>query len=155
MEGSATFSLFSLRGDPSKAKILVLGSSCSQAPDPFCSLNIEHVSPTRLVRSGISRPPAGMLLESNFHRSGASASDTSILTLMRRWYWTRKPDAGFVLMDFPATLLQAKVLDEWMDARGESLTACWLESASKSPLGIAGHYRTLGLDVFGPGAFLN
>jgi adenylate kinase len=42
---------------------------------------------------------------------------------MRRWFWTRKPDAGFVLTDFPATLLQAKVLDEWLDARDESLDA--------------------------------
>ncbi len=74
---------------------------------------------------------------------------------MRRWYWTRKPDAGFVLMDFPATLLQAKVLDEWMDARGESLTACWLTSASPSPLEIAEHYRTLGLEIFSPEGLRN
>lgn len=59
------------------------------------------------------------------------------------------------MMDFPATLLQAKVLDEWMDARGESLTACWLASAQASPLEIAEHYRTHGLDVFGPASSLS
>lgn len=155
MEGPATFSLFSLRGDPSKAKILVLGSRPTQASDPFCSLNIEHVSPTRLVRSGISRSSAGMAFESSVHRIGNAVSETSVLAAMRRWYWTRKPDAGFVLMDFPATLLQAKVLDEWMDARGESLTACWLTSASPSPLEIAEHYRTLGLEIFSPEGLRN
>jgi adenylate kinase len=63
---------------------------------------------------------------------------------MRRWFWARKPDAGFILNEFPATLLQAKVLDEWLDARGESLDGVIsLENSSEQP--VAQHYRTLGL----------
>lgn len=59
----------------------------------------------------------------------------------------RKPDAGFVLSDFPATLLQAQVFDEWLDARGTGLTgvAVW-DEISVSPA-IINHYRTLGLDM--------
>jgi adenylate kinase len=45
------------------------------------------------------------------------------MAVLRRWFFARKPDAGFVLTDFPATLLQAKVFDEWLDARNETLSA--------------------------------
>lgn len=60
----------------------------------------------------------------------------------------RKPDAGFVLTDFPATLLQAKVFDEWLDARGEQLTAVISAEADQASA-VAEHYRALGLDVVG------
>jgi adenylate kinase len=66
---------------------------------------------------------------------------------MRRWFWTRKPDAGFVLADFPATLLQAKVFDEWLDARGEHLTAGVVTSECSGALPVVEHYRNLGLDL--------
>jgi adenylate kinase len=140
VEGAATFSLFSLRGDPAKAKLIVLGSERPEWLGTLRSLNIEHVSPTQLVRSGISRSSQG----------GQSASELSQLAAVRRWFWTRKPDAGFVLIDFPATLLQAKVFDEWLDARGEHLTACLLTSMEDSASSLAEHYRTHGLDLFGP-----
>ena len=57
-------------------------------------------------------------------RQGAALSDTALLAMLRKWFWSRKPDAGFVLTLFPATLLHALMLDEWLDARGESLTLC-------------------------------
>ena len=63
-----------------------------------------------------------------------------------RWFFTRKPDAGFVLTDFPATLLQAKVFDEWIDARDEALSAA-LHVGSGSSDAVVQHYRTLGLLV--------
>ncbi len=66
------------------------------------------------------------------------------LALLRRWFFARKPDAGFFLTDFPATLLQAKVFDEWLDARDEALSAVILaEPGSLDP--VVDHYRTLGL----------
>jgi adenylate kinase len=37
-----------------------------------------------------------------------------MIALVRRWFWARKPEAGFALAGFPATLLQAKVFDEWL-----------------------------------------
>jgi adenylate kinase len=115
------------------------------------SLNPEHVSPDSLARREISRhTPLG-------HKAGAAASrgqplpEETTLALMRRWFWTRKPDAGFVLTGFPATLLQAKVLDEWLDARGENLDAVIdatggaAAATDANSLHVINHYRSLGL----------
>lgn len=97
------------------------------------SLNLEHVSPATL-RSEISR-----------RRGFAAADEAATLASLRKWFFTRKPDAGFVLTDFPATLLQAKVFDEWLDARDESLTA--VIASTGSPESVVLHYRTLGLII--------
>ncbi|HVW21865.1 MAG TPA: adenylate kinase [Opitutaceae bacterium] len=70
-------------------------------------------------------------------------TDDPVLAQMRRWFFARKPDAGFVLTDFPATLLQAKVLDEWLDARGECLSG--VAAGPGAPGELADHYRGLGL----------
>ena len=96
------------------------------------SLNLEHVSPLRLKGPEISRRTAS-----------AAAEEANLLALMRRWFFARKPDAGFVLTDFPATLLQAKVFDEWLDARDEALNAVF--AGPRAADSLVGHYRTLGL----------
>jgi len=62
---------------------------------------------------------------------------------MRRWFFARKPDAGFVLSHFPATLLQAKVFDEWLETRDEALTAVLALPGADAAL--VEHYQTLGL----------
>ena len=67
----------------------------------------------------------------------------SRILVQRRWFFARKPDAGFVLTDFPATLLQAKVFDEWLDARDEDLNG--VVAGSGSDESVVQHYRTLGL----------
>ena len=130
--------LFSRSGPPAKAKFLLLGSADFR-PESLMnrvrSLNLEHVSPVRLAWPEISRRPAS-----------AAAEEATLLALMRRWYFARKPDAGFVLTDFPATLLQALVLDEWLDARDEALSAVILAGPG-SPESVVSHYRTLGLLV--------
>ena len=96
------------------------------------SLQIEHVSPAGLMRRGISRP-----------LGTTDGDETTNLALLRRWFFTRKPDAGFVLTDFPATLLQAKVFDEWLGARDEEIDAVLAGSGVSGP--VVDHYRTLGL----------
>ena len=96
------------------------------------SLNFEHVSPFRLKGQEISRRTAS-----------AAAEEANLLALMRRWFFARKPDAGFVLTDFPATLLQAKVFDEWLEARDEALYAVFAGPGPNEP--VVQHYRTLGL----------
>ena len=96
------------------------------------SLNLEHVSPANLMRSEISRRPGS-----------AAADEATTLALLRRWIFARKPDAGFVLTGFPATLLQAKVFDEWLDARDEALSAVIAGPSSPEP--VVQHYRELGL----------
>ncbi len=118
-------------GPAAKAKFLLLGSHLT-VPDRVRSLNLEHVSPARLKGLEISRRPAS-----------AAAVEATLLALMRRWFFARKPDAGFVLSDFPATLLQAKVFDEWLEARDEALHGVFAGPGSHEP--VVQHYRTLGL----------
>jgi adenylate kinase len=121
-------------GAAARAKVVVLGSSDFHVNlmDWARSLNLEHVSPFSLRGPEISRRSAS-----------AAAEEANLLALMRRWFFARKPDAGFVLTDFPATLLQAKVFDEWLDARDEALNAVIAGSASNRA--VAEHYHTLGL----------
>ena len=127
--------LFAGRGPAAKAKLLLLGSpdfSPEKLMNQVRSLNLEHVSPTHLQGPEISRRPAKPVAE-----------EANLLALMRRWFFARKPDAGFVLTDFPATLLQAKVFDEWLDARDEALSA--VIAGPGSDESVVQHYRTLGL----------
>ena len=131
---------FSRSGAPAKTKFLLLGSTdfrLENLMNRVRSLNIEHVSPLRLVRPEISRRPVH-----------AAAEEANTLALMRRWFFARKPDAGFVLGEFPATLLQAIVFDEWLDARDESLHGVLVGIGSNEA--VVQHYRTLGL-IFEPG----
>ncbi len=121
-------------GPAAKAKLVLLGSSDFQQTlmDRARSLNLEHVSPLRLKGPEISRRTAS-----------AAAEEANRLALLRRWFFARKPDAGFLLTDFPATLLQAKVFDEWLDARDESLYGVVAGPGSNES--VVQHYRTLGL----------
>jgi adenylate kinase len=122
-------------GTAAKAKFLLLGSPDFRSENLMNrarSLNLEHVSPSRLKGPGISR-----------RATSVAAEEANLLALMRRWFFARKPDAGFVLTDFPATLLQAKVFDEWLDARDEALCAVFAGPGSHES--VVQHYRTLGL----------
>ncbi len=127
---------FIASGARAKAKFLLLGlpdSALETLVNQARSLNIEHVSPARLKGPEISRRPAN-----------AAAEEAATLALMRRWFFARKPDAGFVLTDFPATLLQAQVFDEWLETRNETLhSVIFAESGSFAA--VVEHYRTLGL----------
>jgi adenylate kinase len=137
-------------------KLLVLnGESClSQAwPDQFRSLHIEHVSPGALVSQEICRrSPLGQSAELA-QRRGTSVPAETIVALVRRWFMARKPDAGFALTGFPATLLQARILDEWLDARDESLDAVVASSPASMRGELADYYRVHGLLIeFEPAA---
>jgi adenylate kinase len=131
----STSDLFARFGPPGRSKLLLLGSldfHSEKLMDRGRSLNLEHVSPARLRGPEISRRPAT-----------AAAEEANRLALMRRWFFARKPDAGFLLTEFPATLLQALVLDEWLEARDEALTAVIAGPGSTET--IVTHYHTLGL----------
>jgi len=84
---------------------------------------------------GISRPLA----------LGSPKREESRLALMRRWFWARKPDAGFLLHGFPATLLQALVFEEWLEARNESLDAVFFAKDGSSASPIFRHYQLSGV----------
>ena len=146
-EHSSTFSALA----SAKAKIILLGQSGSHFADLILqgrSLNIEHVSPAFLVQQEISRrTPLGQQAGQALTR-GSAVSDQLQLALLRKWFWARKPDAGFLLEGFPATLLQALVFDEWLEARGENLTACFaapFASEISENNDVVTHYRTQGL----------
>lgn len=120
-------------GPAAKAKYILLGSSVNLI-DRLRSLNLEHVSPARLKGSGISR-----------RLTSVSAEEVIKLALVRRWFFARKPDAGFLLTEFPATLLQAKVFDEWLEVRNEVLSGALIASSGFEA--VADHYRSLGLII--------
>jgi adenylate kinase len=110
------------------------------------------------MRQEISRQtPIGHKAAAAQKRGQPPAQETT-LALMRRWFWTRKPDAGFVLTGFPATLLQAKVFDEWLEARDETLDAVIdatsTGDADPGPGQVLNHYRAHGLLTDLPGAAL-
>lgn len=123
---------------------------------PGCSLNLEHVSPAFLVQQEISRrTPLGQKAGSAITH-GSAVGDQLQLAVLRKWFWARKPDAGFLLEGFPATLLQALVFDEWLETRGETLTAVFAAAnrpsagAASAPgqfAAVATYYRTQGLPV--------
>lgn len=74
----------------------------------------EHIAAETLVPEGLP----------------ANSTDNALLDAMRRWYWGRRRGRGFLLTGFPATLEHALVLDEWMDSRDETLTACiWIHQS--------------------------
>jgi adenylate kinase len=126
---------FARCGVRAKTKLLLLGSPdfpSESEMNRVRSLNLEHVSPAQFVRPGISRHPVS-----------AAVEQATVLALMRKWFFARKPDAGFVLTGFPATLLQAQVFDEWLDARDECLDGVIAGPGSSEP--VVAHYRTLGL----------
>ena len=132
-EHSSPFSAFA----SAKAKFLLLGQSGPHFTDLINqgrSLHLEHVSPALLVQQEISRRTRSALPRdvNQLH-----------LALLRKWFWARKPDAGFLLEGFPATLLQALVFDEWLEARGENLTAVF--ASETTSVDLVTYYRTQGL----------
>ena len=142
-EHSSAFSALA----PAKAKIILLGPSgplFAGLINQGRSLNLEHVSPDLLVQQEISRrTPHGQQAAAALTR-GSAVCDQLHLALLRKWFWARKPDAGFLLEGFPATLLQALVFDEWLEARGETLAAC-LAAGLPTADPVITHYRTQGL----------
>jgi adenylate kinase len=134
MATAAIVDLFSRFGASAKTKILVLGSwEASLLEDRARSLHIEHVSLTHMFSREISRQP----------HSKNEAHEAIALAVMRRWYFARKPDAGFLLTEFPATLLQAKVMDEWLEVRDESLDGVIV--LPDAPQSLVNHYHMQGI----------
>lgn len=147
---SAPSDLFSTFGAPAKVKLVVLGSMDAldvSIMDRLRSLTIEHVSPSRLLGKEISRSNPLPEADGSPRRQKVLA-DGVMLPAFRRWFWTRKPDAGFIVTDFPATLLQAKVFDEWLESRDESLSAVF--AGFDATASVVEHYRTLGLLIESP-----
>ena len=131
-------------------KLLVLGGEANLPEawlNQFCSLHIEHVSPGFLVSQEISRrSPLGQSALLAMQRGTTVPAEITV-ALARRWFMARKPDAGFALTGFPATLLQARILDEWLDSRDESLDAVVAFTPAAARGELADYYRLHGLFV--------
>jgi adenylate kinase len=113
-EHSSPFSAFA----SAKAKILLLGPSNPSSTELIAqarSLHLEHVSPALLVQQEISRRTRSALPRD---------VNQFQLALLRKWFWARKPD-------------------EWLEARGEILTACF--ASETTPVDLVTYYRTQGL----------
>jgi adenylate kinase len=108
------------------------------------SLQIEHVSPAQLLRQEICRRSPLGLTAMQAQQQGNNLPGEILMTLCRRWFHARKPDAGFALCGFPATLLQARMFDEWLDARDESLDAVLSERSFSQDTPVE-YYHTFGL----------
>jgi adenylate kinase len=141
-----SFDLFSSFGPPAQQKFLLLGSTqllSGSRLNWLRSLNIEHVSLVDLIQREISRGSSFGQQAKRTFRQESPLADETLIAILRRWFWSRKPDAGFALTGFPATLLQAQVFDEWLDARDENLQGVF--SAADAASQLVEHYRTLGL----------
>jgi adenylate kinase len=148
VEAESTFWPLSPGASPAKAKVLVLGPTPAALAARSRSLNLEHVSAAHLMGQEISRQtPAGAQAR-RAQEQGQPVPELVLLGVMRRWFWTRKPDAGFLLSDFPATLLQALVFDEWLEARGTRLSGVLMAPGADVPTALVDHYRTLGHDPY-------
>jgi len=138
-------------------RIVLLGATGAlsrRVIDSVCSLHLcENVSADDLVTREIDGKTSLGSAAARCRAAGRSVTDSTIVAIMRRWFWSRRSDRGFVLSGFPATVAQALVFDQWIDERDESLTAClWLDetgtSTACSPVGehgVTAHYRDRGL----------
>ncbi|HEY4302529.1 MAG TPA: nucleoside monophosphate kinase [Candidatus Didemnitutus sp.] len=146
MEGPEHSSAFSAVGSP-RAKILLLSPEHPLAADIRArarSFSIEHVSPATLVQQEISRRTSFGQQAAAFFGRGHAVPEPILLAVFRKWFWARKPDAGFLLEGFPATLLQARMLDEWIETRHETLNGVFAADVPDLHP-VAFHYRTQGL----------
>jgi adenylate kinase len=139
---------FSPFGDPKRKLLYVIpaGFPNGLSQGSLRSLNIEHVYPADIIRRESLRPTAHGAAARDSIASGSPLPDDLLLSLFRRWFWSRKAGSGFCLHGFPANRLHASILDEWMDARDESLDAC-VVSPETAGNEVACHYRALGVAV--------
>jgi adenylate kinase len=142
-EHSSAFSAF---GSP-RAKFLLLCPDHALAAEirqQVRSFSIEHVSPATLVQQEISRRTSYGQQAAAIIGRGHAVPEPILLAVFRKWFWARKPDAGFLLEGFPATLLQARVFDEWLETRHETLNGVFAAPVPTADP-VATHYRTQGL----------
>ena len=139
---------FSRFGLVAGAKIVCFGATSTLPAGlgiEICSLKIEHVSPESLVHQEICRrTPLGQQA-TKARQHGAAVPDQTCSQFCESGSGRANPKRDSSL-GFPATLLHARVFDDWLDAREEVLAGCLsIESEAGSSLrGVrSGGHRTL------------
>jgi adenylate kinase len=135
---SVTFAPFAI----ARTKLVLMGPPGALQRRVFDSARslkeTEQVAAGDLFRDETVRMTAAGVACEKAAAAGRAVSDDVAIAIVRRWFWSRKNTRGFILTGFPATLAQAVVLDEWLDARDETLTAClWFEQSRDAALAEA------------------
>jgi adenylate kinase len=129
----------------SRAKVILpdpsLLGNCDLAAS-LRSLNCEHIALGACAESHSLGVPRNIL--------AAPATRQASLEAVRRWFFLRRPDAGFILTGFPATLFEAQAFSEWLEARGETLdVSLFSHDACSEPLAsLVRYYQALALAWF-------
>lgn len=136
------------------------GALSRRVIDSVCSLKFcDNVSADDLIAQEIAGRTTLGMAAARARAAGRPVTDETVLAIMRRWFWSRRNNRGFVLLGFPTSVVQALVFDQWLDERDESLTAClWLDETGTSQAlnavnilhPVAAYYRDRGL-LFQPG----
>jgi adenylate kinase len=120
----------------SRAKILIIGSSGpfqGFLVDSFRSLNCYFISSDTVYRAEAERKtPLGAVCQRSLD-SGLTVPNETALAIWRRWFWSSKVNKGFVLEGFPSNALQAQVLDEWLEAREQTIDIVFVIDATEAP----------------------
>src|SRR5688572_13187054 len=80
-------------------------------------LGLTHVSSGHLLRQEAERGSVVGKRAKAFLEKGELVPDTAVLEFMNVWLQSAPLDRGFMLDGFPRTLVQARVLDEWLAAK--------------------------------------
>ena len=108
----------------SRSRVVLLGapeSGHDRDLEPLRSLTFEHVSVSRLLQAEIERNTSFGIRAARSLIEGRPVAADILLAVVRKWFWSRRSGRGFLLEGFPTNLGQALILDEWLEARGESL----------------------------------
>ena len=105
-------------------------------------MTYEHVLVSDLIRAECERSsPLGSAVE-KARRADLPFPDEILVAIVRKWFWSRRSGRGFILCGFPASPVQAMVLDEWLEARGETLDcAALVGPALPETEATAAHYE--------------
>ncbi|MCH8474148.1 MAG: nucleoside monophosphate kinase [Opitutales bacterium] len=112
---------------PKRSARLVLigppGAGKGTLAENLCSFSFDHISSGEIFRGHVrNQTSLGQRLEKSL-ADGQLVSDDLTLETMKKWFWSRKPNQGFLLDGFPRTLPQARAFDEWLESRSLKLDA--------------------------------
>lgn len=99
------------------------GAGKGTLAENLCSFTFDHISSGEIFREHVRNSTSlGQKLADGL-ADGQLVSDELTLETMKKWFWSRKANQGFLLDGFPRTLVQARAFDEWLESRSLKLDA--------------------------------